>query len=157
MTNEPEETNESIADFIARTGLTMESQRIESRSDGVNWDRGTDNRSSHWRATLHRGDESMTLEYSMGPAHLNGPEIADVLDCIASDVAGIENASSFEDWAADYGYDPDSRKAFATYQAIEAQRAELRNLLFVPVDEPNRLSRYNADVFEALLWHTERL
>lgn len=31
---------------------------------------------------------------------------------------GYENARSFEEWAGEYGYDPDSRKAEATWKAV---------------------------------------
>lgn len=57
------------------------------------------------------------------------PELADVLDNLASDAAGYENARSFEDWASDYGYDTDSRKAERIYSEIKKQVSELRRLL----------------------------
>lgn len=47
------------------------------------------------------------------------PILPDVLDVIYSLVAdsGVLDAGGFEDWAADYGYDPDSRSAESTYRA----------------------------------------
>ncbi len=44
------------------------------------------------------------------------PEFADVLGCLVHDADAIDSGS-FEDWADDRGYDPDSRKAEATYRA----------------------------------------
>lgn len=67
------------------------------------------------------------------------PTAASVLYCLLSDAAAIDQ--SFDDWAGDFGYDTDSRKALATYEACcdtgrelrriftPAQRAELSELL----------------------------
>lgn len=71
------------------------------------------------------------------------PDAANVLDCLASDAAGIENARSFEDWAGEYGYDEDSRKALDTYLLCQAQAAKLSQFL-------------GAEAFQALLFDTER-
>ena len=86
----------------------------------------------------------MTIYFSQGPAIAREPSAADVLDCLASDAAGYESAGSFEDWASEYGYDTDSRKAERTYKAVEKQAADLARIL--PVD-----------AYNDLLWHTERL
>lgn len=100
--------------------------------------------SSHWKCRLRVGRRSLTVYFSMGPA-LNGePTVQDVLDCLASDAVGYENARSFEDWASEYGYHPDSRKAERTYRAVERQANGLKRLL-------------GAEVYGVLLWKTERL
>lgn len=57
------------------------------------------------------------------------PDLPGVLDCLASDSQGYEWAGSFEDWAAEYGYDTDSRKAEATYRHVGEQARALRHLL----------------------------
>ena len=72
-----------------------------------------------------------------------GPELADVLNCLASDSASVEQ-SDFEDWAADLGYDSDSRKALETYQICEKQAKKLRHLV-------------GSQAFEELLYETECL
>lgn len=69
----------------------------------------------------------MTIPFSMGPAHSHEPTVADVLECLASDYSGSDQA--FEDWAADLGYDPDSRKAERTYQAVVRQARKLEQFL----------------------------
>jgi hypothetical protein len=43
------------------------------------------------------------------------PSLADVLSSLCSDADAID-AGSFEEWAGNLGYDPDSRKAEATYR-----------------------------------------
>jgi len=87
---------------------------------------------------------SMHVYFSQGSAHTKAPTLAEVLDCLASDASGIENALSFEDWANEYGCDTDSRKAEKTYHICQEQAEDLRNLL-------------GRDAYKTLLYHTERL
>jgi hypothetical protein len=54
------------------------------------------------------------------------PALADVLHCLCSDADAIDYGS-FEDWANSVGYDPDSRKAEATYRACLELALKLRN------------------------------
>lgn len=54
------------------------------------------------------------------------PDLADVLYSLASDMAAIDYRS-FEDWANEFGYDTDSRKAEKTYQACLKIALALRN------------------------------
>ena len=53
------------------------------------------------------------------------PDPCDVLSSLALD-ASILDAGSFEDWASEFGYDPDSRKAEATYRACLEIALKLR-------------------------------
>lgn len=55
------------------------------------------------------------------------PSAAEVLDCLAMDASAMDE--SFEDWAADFGYDTDSRKAEAAYTACRESGFALRKLL----------------------------
>lgn len=89
---------------------------------------------NHYRVTLTRRNEDkkrrqMTLYFSMGTGIKGEPTADDVLDCLASDSAGIENARDFDDWCADYGYDSDSRSAERTYKACERQAKRLEKFL----------------------------
>ena len=56
------------------------------------------------------------------------PELRDVLYSLASD-SDVLDSSSFEDWAANYDYDTDSRQAEATYRACLDIALKLRNAL----------------------------
>jgi hypothetical protein len=58
----------------------------------------------------------------------NEPVLADVLYCLVSDAQSVTYASGFEDWAADMGYDDDSRKAEAAYRACQDCYFALRQL-----------------------------
>jgi hypothetical protein len=115
----------TINEFIADRKITMFAARTDSNPNmdgGENMD--------HWRCVLRFGKRRMTVLFSMGVGH-NGkePTAADVLDCLASDAAGIVNARSFEDWCRDYGYDSDSRKAERTFKVCEREAEKLRRFL----------------------------
>ena len=88
--------------------------------------------------------EPLTVYFSQGSAHTKPPTLAGVLDCLASDASGVDNAQSFEDWASEYGYDTDSRKAEKIYNICVQQAQELKALL-------------GQDAYDQLLYETERL
>ncbi len=56
------------------------------------------------------------------------PKLADVIYCLVSD-ADVLNYSNFEDWANEFGYDPDSRSAEKTYKQCLDSALSLRTLL----------------------------
>ena len=99
---------------------------------------------SHWKCRFRRGNQCLTTYFSMGSAHIGNPKAADVLDCLASDAASIENARSFEDWCSDFGYDTDSRRAERTFKTCERQAHKLKQFL-------------GPDLYDTLPWNTERL
>jgi hypothetical protein len=133
---------QTLTDFIRSARITMTADRADDNphmQDSHEMD--------HWRCILRaNGDQRrrLTVPFSMGRGH-NGaaPELADVLDCLASDSAGLENARDFEDWCGEYGYDTDSRKAERTYRTVQRQAKKLRAFL-------------GDDAYKALLWETER-
>jgi len=128
--------------FIDRENLRMSCEWADRNPHMADddWSRSA----SHYRCTIRQGRKSMVTYFSMGPAHTTEPELRDVLDCLASDAAGYENARSFGEWAEEYGYDPDSRKAERTYRTIARQATRLRAFL-------------GDSAYDTLLWHTERL
>jgi hypothetical protein len=76
------------------------------------------------------GKESVDLhEYRKICTEPIPPDLASVLDCLISDASGYDNAKDFEDWCSEYGSDPDSRKAEATYRLIGEQAKRLRHFL----------------------------
>lgn len=82
-----------------------------------------------WVIELRYRGRTMRFPFYMGPALDREPSVEDVTECVFSDCASVDNARDFEDWCADFGSDPDSRKALATFRACEAQRDKLRKLL----------------------------
>jgi hypothetical protein len=138
---------QTLNQFIAKHGITAECQWADRNPnmDDKEWSRD----STHYRVTLTIRDgkrrRKMQTYFSMGSAHTKEPSAADVLDCLASDASGYDNAQSFEEWARDYGYDPDSRKAEKTYKTIAKQSERLKQWLG------------NPDEYQHLLFDTERL
>lgn len=57
------------------------------------------------------------------------PELADVLDSLIVDASCYDNARSFEDFCGDLGYDTDSRKALAMYEACRTTADWLTSLV----------------------------
>lgn len=56
------------------------------------------------------------------------PNLLDVLHCLLMDSDALD-AGGFEDWAANYGYDVDSRKAESIYRQCLEMALKLRNAL----------------------------
>lgn len=115
-------------EYIEKYRLTMKASPLPARTDGLMEDEGM----IHWAveitATTAHGSPAMTITYSHGPG-VASFEIDDVLDCLGSDSSGVLNARDFEDWASEYGYDTDSRRAERTYMAIRKQMLDLERLV----------------------------
>lgn len=127
----------TLSDFIGNTAITSKVKRVDANPNMS----GPGAR--HWVVTLRAGRFSMRVPFSQGSAHTEAPTAADVLDCMASDAAGYENARSFEEWCSEYGYDTDSRSAERIYHTVAKQSARLKAML-------------GADNYEVLLWKTDR-
>jgi len=86
---------------------------------------------THWRCIIIRqppDGKTIVVHFSMGEAHGDRkPQITEVLDCLASDVAGSRD--SFEDWCGSYGYDTDSRSALRIYRACRKVHTQLGKIL----------------------------
>lgn len=119
----------SVQDFIKEHQLTMSAQRVESRPDSFMTDKGM----RHWLCIIKQegkgNPELMTLFFSQGSAHTKAPNLAEVLDCMASDASSVENSRDFEEWCSEIGYDTDSRKAEATYNECKAQARHLERVI----------------------------
>jgi hypothetical protein len=115
----------TIQDFIRSQRLTMFARPATANPHMTGMPAG----SRHFMCDIRKGAASMLVPFSQGPALKDPPELAGVLDCLASDASGVENASTFEEWCSEYGYDTDSRAAERTYNATAQQTEALRNLL----------------------------
>jgi hypothetical protein len=123
----------SLSCFLRRYGISSVAERTD---DNPSMDDESRSRMDHWRVTLRKaprggkGRRTMTVLYSMGYGHGGRhPSTEDVLECLALDAQGVENARSFEEWASEYGYDADSRRAEKTYRATVAQTKRLKRFL----------------------------
>jgi hypothetical protein len=130
----------TLAEFLTAHPIRMMTTRTETNphmKDARNM--------HHYRCSLRTDSgRSLSVPFSMGMAHTTSPTAEDVLDCLASDSAGVENSKSFEDWCGEYGYDSDSRSAERTYRACVKQAAGLKRLL-------------GEAAYDELLWRTDRL
>lgn len=140
----------SIEQFITGNRISMTAERVDRNPYMADSD-SMDN----WKVVLTRrrsyggGDRSgqiiakMTTYFSMGMGHHGKePKAADVLDCLASDSASVDQ-QEFEGWANDLGYDSDSRQAEKIYKACEHGAARLKRFL-------------GEDLYQTLLYGTER-
>jgi len=94
----------------------------------------TDNwQANHYKVTLRARiggkRKQYTVYFSQGYGIHHDPQCEDILDCLASDAQGVECARDFEDWASEYGYDTDSRKAEQTFKACQREADKLRKFL----------------------------
>ena len=80
-----------------------------------------------WRVTLRRAGRRLTVPWYQGPAVCSEPTAEDVLACLLSDATSADE--SWESWCSEYGYDPDSRRDYATYQQVRRQTRKLRRFL----------------------------
>lgn len=79
-----------------------------------------------WSVTLTVGEKEHRTTFSMGSAHRKPPAAVDVLESLFMDANC--GASTFEDFAGDFGYDLDSRKAYATWEACRSTSLALHEL-----------------------------
>lgn len=140
------DTLESLESFAARMGLTMETEQIGERPDGLMGSSAT-----HYRCRIMRrhdlseektGNREMTVFFSMGGGLTGEPELPDVLNCLASEIASVENEGDKWEWME--SLDMVSRAGDEAWQTIQRQRDDLRKLL-------------GREGLETLLWETERL
>ena len=115
--DEPEA--ESLTEWMRRTNTRRVMYRPAKNSD--EWGPGT----RHWTVTLrHDSGRTLAVPFSQGSAHKDPPTARDVLSCLVMDIP--EDGATFEEWAADYGFDPDSRRAERIFRAVERQTLALR-------------------------------
>lgn len=138
----------TLSEFCEENGITIKNTRIPSRTDSLMSDLP-----NHYVSTLirHCNDSDgrqekreLSIQFSQGSAHKKQPAVEDVLNCCAADSAGYENVDCFEDWAAEYGYDTDSRKAENIYKTVATESAKLKNFL-------------GQELYDELLWNVEQL
>jgi|SRR5215472_2608761 len=103
--------------------------RIEAQYGGVEVPAGWQPGTHPYKVTLHYRGRRLTVPFFMGPANTREPTAADVLYCLVSDASSYENATGFEDFCRDFGYDTDSRKAERIYRQLERQAPKVRRLL----------------------------
>ena len=114
--------------FCRKHRITATAVQVEENPNMADMPGG----SYYWKVTLrHPAPDArkMNVNFSMGPALTHTPQAHEVLACLCSDSASVDNARDFEDWAGDFGWDTDSRKALRCYNACVRQAEQLRAFL----------------------------
>jgi len=129
----------SITEFLRKYPVTMTCQRVETNPnfDPDAWSR----KARHFKCILSYEERSMSIFFSQGSAHREDPTLEEVLDCVANGALGVD--ATFETWADELSYDPDSRRAERIYNVCRTQAAQFQLLL-------------GAEAFDALVYHTDR-
>lgn len=79
---------------------------------------------------LRRGTRTLTTPWAQGLGLTQRPTAEDVLASLMLDASGYDNAEgSFEEWASEYGYSEDSRKAEALYRQVGTLTRKLKRFL----------------------------
>ena len=114
----------TIKEFAEENNITLEYRQIKKRPDNNNeWANG----SKHFKCTLCYECRNIEIYYSQGGGIKDDPRIEDLLNCIISD--NTDNFSSFEEFASEFGYDEDSRKAEKIYNACVEETKNAKWLL----------------------------
>jgi hypothetical protein len=114
---------------ILKKEFDYKANLIGERTDEGGW--------THDAWLIHINGE--TVEYKTGTGHRKeirgfggrrfkavAPKIDDVLSALVIDGGAMSEA--FSDWCDNYGYDTDSRKALATYEACQENGIKLRRI-----------------------------
>ena len=93
------------------------------------WDQQDDwqRNANSYRCVFHFKGRRYSFDYWQGIGISHDPRVDDVLDCLLSDAQAGEQA--FEDFCADLGYDPDSRRAERTWRACRLVTKNMKRLL----------------------------
>lgn len=132
----------SLDGFIAQHGITATIERggyaLAHRPSG-DWAH------SAWTVTIEsEAGAYLVVPFFTGSA-ASEPTVNDVLECLALDAAGYENARNFRGWADEYGYDVDDDEFGQherTFRAVETQTENLR-------------AQLGHDAFEQLVWNVD--
>jgi hypothetical protein len=125
-------TRGAFREFAERAGIVAHVTQIPARTDG-NGD-AWNAKARHYVVMLTKGGNGtgkgpetgrLALQYSQGSGIKDHPTRTDILNCLASDYT----EDPFESWASESGYDTDSRKALATYEAVRTHSVQLAALL----------------------------
>lgn len=118
-----DDLGDDIESILSDMGVTFSADMVTTRGDGHMTDM-----KRHFRCELNRGSGlPYEFYFSQGDAHTESPTLVDCLSCLMSDANGVDG-TSFEDWCNEYGYDTDSRKAFATYEACQSTAIALSGI-----------------------------
>ena len=105
------------------------------RRDEEGWEHNS------YTVELQYQGRTMRTPWKQGLEITDDPDATSVLESLFLDASGYDNAADFEDWAGQYGYDEDSRKAEALYHEVGKQAGKLARLFgYSDSDHPRWMS-----------------
>lgn len=133
----------TLSEFASEHGITVADWTTHGfQADESGWE--------HQRWTFHltreeNGREAGWLEvpYRTGLGIEETPTVEDILNAVALDAMSGEDG--FEEFCQEFGYDTDSRRAYATWEACVRMLNDLREFLG------------SQELVNELLYNTERL
>lgn len=79
-----------------------------------------------WTVTLFDDMQGKSVSFPFFTGSLAGaPTLGGVLESLVVECSSVDATDGFEEWTDEVGYNPDSRKAEATYRKIVALRNKL--------------------------------
>lgn len=126
------ESENAFENFAAKYGITADIEPTDE-NPWMSSENGGDQQwartANHWQITLKRGRKRFVTYFSQGSAATEDPEIKDLLHSLSMDARGVEDHQTFEQWAREYGYDEDSRKAEKSYNLTRKIANSLKKFL----------------------------
>lgn len=97
----------------------------------------------YFNKLLHEAETGRVAKGKVGGSVISGskikpPKTEDVVFCVVTD-SNVLTFENFEDWATDYGFDTDSRKAERIYNECLASALQFYNRLRATPDQIDRL------------------
>ena len=131
MNTNHEPKTETLAEFVARFGITAGAKRT---THNPNMSDAWAETARHWSVTLKRGELGVNFSeerfyFSQGMAHTEPPTATDVLGCLISEALNLEGVTNFKEWAESLGLSDDSIKATKNYNASKRNTARLEAFL----------------------------
>ncbi len=134
-----EQTTNKLTTYADKHGIYVESVAVPENPSNTEW------KADHWLVAFKTNKKpvlhNFRVYYSKGiglrkkgknkffPDTPVKPTIEEVLECLQGDFQGLENSGLFEDWADEYGYNKDSRKAEKTYETVKRQAYEFKQFV----------------------------
>ena len=132
----------TLEQFVNENNVKMTFKSADSNPNMSDMPRGSRHFKVTLRSTVDGSKRQMTVPFSMGPALLEDPDLASVLNCLASDASLVEQCADYVEFVEEMGYEVHQvRQAEKTFKACVQQTNKLRNLL--------------GDAFEDLLYNVE--
>lgn len=112
----------TLEEFITQHGIEL--KKIGRLVENPYMD--SDQPMYHYLMSISMGDREFCAYLSTGTGWTSEPSVSDLLECLILDASVVDRSQSFEDWADEYGYDPDSRKAERLYKTVEVESLRLK-------------------------------